>query len=294
MPSAPIPATPYGTPDYWDQLADVLSNEFIARPSLNRGYVECPPGWNWRPFLKDYDLWFAVRGRGRLTLGTEVHDIHAGTLMFLRPGDVGWATQDPDDRLTVIYIHLAFDVPGGEKDVIVPDRWLPSRHVPVDSIAALEMQLLQVVRLLDSRRPLAETEASLILQQALLEIYRQDAANHAVPVPQLDPRLERVIGRLHSVPQERLSLQAAASMAGLSPGYFSRLFSSEVGVSFRQFALRARLDRSRYLLEETEMPVGKIAASLGYDEVFLFSRQFRQYFGVSPRRFRSTRMRTDG
>lgn len=277
----------YVRPGFWNELAPVLMNDFAARPSSSHGYIECPPGWNWRPSLKDYDLWFAVKGRGRFQLGAEVYDVKSGTLLFLRPGDTGWAVQDPADRLTVIYVHLGFVIPGSETDATMPVQWLPSRCVPFDSATSFELLLLQVIRLLDSRRPLAEAEATLILQQALLEIYRQDAANHGVPVPQSDPRLERVIAHLNKTPQDRLALGQAASMAGLSTGYFSRLFAGEVGISFREYALRARLERARHLLEETDMPVGQVAAALGYDDVYLFSRQFRRRYGASPKHFRS-------
>lgn len=276
----------YDCPGIWDQLAAVLRNDFAARPASRSGYVECPPGWNWRPNLRDYDLWFAVKGRGQLQLGARAYDIKSGTLMFLRPGDTGWAMQDPEDRLTVVYVHLDFVTRGGGSDALMPTHWLPSRYVPFDSVTPLEPLLVKVVRLLDSHRPLAEAEATLILQQALLEIYRQDAANHNVPVPQPDPRLERVLSHLNATPQDRMSLEQAAALAGLSAGYFSRLFTQEVGTSFRDYALHARLERSRYLLEETDMLVGQVATALGYDDVFLFSRQFRRHYGVSPTRFR--------
>lgn len=281
------PEIDYGNQGLWDRLETALLREYFPRPNPGHGYIECPFGWNWRPNLRDYDLWFVVKGRGQVTLGPDTYNVEAGTLLLLRPGDTGWAIQHPEDHLTVIYAHFTFLNPETGDEARPPNRLLPSRHIPFDHPASFELQLMHVVRLLDSRRPLSGVEASLALQQTLLDVYRQDAANHGHMVPRLDPRLERIISHLIRMPEERLSLDAAAELAGLSAAYFSRLFTEQVGLSFRQYVVHTRLVRGRYLLEETDMPIGHIARALGYDEVFLFSRQFRHRYGISPRQVRN-------
>lgn len=280
-------AVDYHQPDSWERLAEALTSRFEPRPTENRGIVECPPGWRWRPNLSDYDLWFATRGQGLLQLGPHRFPIASGTLFFLRPGDTGWATQDPKDRLTVIYLHLGFVAPGTGSMIEPMANLLPDRYVPFDDVSVIEPLLLRVHRLLDSRQPLAQIEAQLTLQQALIRIYRQDAANQAISIPQLDPRIERVVSHLRRIPHERTRLKQASMMACLAPGYFSRLFSREMGSSFREFILTIRLDRAKYLLQETDMSVSEIAESLEYDSIFLFSRQFKSRYSVSPSRFRA-------
>lgn len=278
----------YHRPDVWDRLTGALTAQFQPRPTDNRGIVDCPPGWRWRPNLTDYDLWFAVRGKGMLQLGTQQFPIAAGTLFLLRPGDAGWATQDPHDRLTVIFLHLGFIAPATGSMTEVPGSLLPDRCVPFDDLSAIEPLLMRIQRLLDSRQPLATMEATLTLQQALIHIYRQDAANHAIALPQFDSRIERVISHLRRFPHERTSLDQAAAIACLAPGYFSRLFTREMGTSFRNYVVVFRLERARYLLQETDMSVSEIAESLGYDSIFLFSRQFKSRYSLAPSRLRTT------
>lgn len=279
-------AVDYRRTDVWDQLAGALTTRFEARPTDNRGIVDCPPGWRWRPNLTDYDLWFAVRGKGTLQLETQRFPIAAGTLFLLRPGDTGWAIQDPHDRLSVIFLHLSFVAPATELPIEVPAGLLPDRCVPFDDLSAIEPLLMRVQRLLDSRQPLGRIEATLTLRQALIHIYRQDAANHAIALPKFDPRIERVISHLRRFPHERTSLGQAAAIACLAPGYFSRLFTREMGTSFRDYVVTLRLERARYLLQETDMSVGEIAVSLGYDSIFLFSRQFKFRHSISPSHLR--------
>jgi AraC family transcriptional regulator of arabinose operon len=101
-----------------------------------------------------------------------------------------------------------------------------------------------------------------------------------------DRRIEQVMAHMRGHPDRRISLAEAAALVDLAPGYFSRLFTQASGLSFRAFALQARLERARTLLDETAMPIGQIAQALGYEDVFLFSRQFKQQYGYSPRKSR--------
>lgn len=279
----------YRRPGVWDRLAATLERAAEPRPSPNCGRVDCAPGWRWRPRLTDYDLWLPVKGRGAFRLGERAYPVRAGTLLLLRPGDSGWATQDPADRLTVLYVHLDFFVPGQDRRAALDGAWLPSRAVPFADAARLDPLLTQIVRLMDTRQRLAATEAKLLLGQALLEVYRQDALNQGFATARLDPRVARVTARLRGHPEERPTLAEAAAASGLSPAYFSRLFKGETGASFREYVVRTRLERARHFLEETELSVGEIARALGYDDLFLFSRQFKAHYGYSPRQVRKGR-----
>lgn len=270
----------YTRPDVWEYIATLL--EHIQVPPLPRacGRVRCEPGWQWQPRLNDYDIWFVAQGHGVLSIAGHSYALQPGDLFLLRPGDTGWATQQPDDRLTVVYLHL---------DIIPPtttNPWLPSRHVSFRETATIEHLLTRAVRLIESEDRLATVEARFVVHQCLAVIYRQDAANHNLHAAQHDSRIEHVIAHLRSQPERRVQLDEAAALVGLAPAYLSRLFSQATGESFRTFALRVRLQRARVLLEETSMSIGTIAQALGYDEIYLFSRQFKQHYGMSPRQIR--------
>ena len=272
---------------YWEQLAKILGTGYEVRPTSNRGRLVCPPGWRWQPTLADFDLWFALSGSGELHLNGRTLPIRAGTLLLLRPGDDVWAIQDPDDVMDVIFIHLDFHalVPGISP--VFPGEWLPPRYVPFDDPALISSHLLNVLQLLESPLSLAELEARMTLKLVLLAMYRQDASNRDISLVRRDSRVERVIDEIRQHPHVRMTLEDAASMVSLSPAYFSRLFRKETGSSFRDYLLQVRMVRARALLEETDMSVTEIAHSLGYQDLFLFSRQFKQRYSVAPSRIRT-------
>ena|GEM_PF-1134056 len=281
----------YTQPEVWNGLAGHFERDWEARPAAQCGRVTCSPEWSWRPRLHDYDLWFVAAGSGVLRLDTHTFAVQTGTLLCLRPGDTGWATHDASDPLTVVYLHFDFFAPARTARVQVDGTWLPSRYIHMAQAPQFEMLLTRIVALMETPQRLAHLEAKSILQQALLEVYRQDARNQSVATWWRDPALERVMTYVRSHPEQRLTLAQAAGLANLAPDYFSRRFTSAVGLNFRAYCLRTRLERARYLLEETELPIGQVACTLGYPEPFLFSRQFKQMYGYAPRELRRREQR---
>jgi AraC-like DNA-binding protein len=54
------------------------------------------------------------------------------------------------------------------------------------------------------------------------------------------------------------------------------------GMGYRAIANEVRFEIARQLLEDTEVPLGQIAAALGYSEAGVFTRAFRRWSGRTP------------
>lgn len=271
----------------WEELTSHWLRLFEPRPTAPFGRTECELHWDWRTELSDYDLWFPIRGEGQFQVQGKVYPVFPGTLLLLRPGDRVCAVQNPRNRLTVIYIHFSFFTPGAGQLVDVDGAWLPARYVPFSNFGQLELLLAQTVRLLAQNTALALAHARLLFQQAILEVYRQDAEQNGRPPSQIDPRIDRVLAHIQTHPSARLSLSEAAAMAQLSTDYFSRIFREQTGSNYRAYLVDVRLERSLHLLRETSMSIGAIAQALGYHDLFLYSRQFKARYGYPPSQVRA-------
>jgi AraC-like DNA-binding protein len=82
---------------------------------------------------------------------------------------------------------------------------------------------------------------------------------------------------------------ALAESAGLSERSLRRAFRKRFGTSPHQYLIEARVGEAMRLLLETDWPIKRVAASLGYADVFYFTRQFRRHAGVSPAAYRRSR-----
>ncbi len=102
----------------------------------------------------------------------------------------------------------------------------------------------------------------------------------------MDERIRAIVDQLCSDYAKPFDLDALAAECGLSPSRFSHLFKSQVGSAPGQFLKQQRLQRAQELLLMTPMPITDVAATVGYDNPFYFTRIFHDHLGVSPREFR--------
>lgn len=85
---------------------------------------------------------------------------------------------------------------------------------------------------------------------------------------------------------DRLSLDAVAAVANLSPRHFLRLFKLSTGLSPHQYVIRARVERAKGLLVGGDLSLAGVAAACGFAHQQHLSRHFTRLVGVSPGRYR--------
>src|SRR5437763_11730021 len=89
----------------------------------------------------------------------------------------------------------------------------------------------------------------------------------------------------HLGSQVNLSTVAAASC--LSPFHLLRTFQAAFAETPHQYLNRCRLDRAKFLLEKTRIPVTAICLECGFTSLGSFSRLFHNKCGMSPRSWRT-------
>jgi AraC family transcriptional regulator len=85
---------------------------------------------------------------------------------------------------------------------------------------------------------------------------------------------------------QKLTLADLAAGSGLSNSHFAHLFKKTTGRTPYQYLLHSRIQRARYLLIKTSMPVIKIAVECGFTDQVHFTRVFSKIVGQPPATFR--------
>ena len=85
-----------------------------------------------------------------------------------------------------------------------------------------------------------------------------------------------------------LSLQTVAGYVGVSPNYFSALFSQDIGCTFVEYLTGKRMERAKELLRTSRMRTSEIAAAVGYKDSHYFSHLFRKTQNCTPSAYRSS------
>jgi AraC-like DNA-binding protein len=97
-----------------------------------------------------------------------------------------------------------------------------------------------------------------------------------------DARLAKAISALHAAPAKGWTLEAMASVAGMSRARFAAHFAHTVGVPPGDYLTGWRLGLARRLLRRG-LAVKQVAADVGYASPGAFGRVFLQRVGSTPR-----------
>lgn len=112
-------------------------------------------------------------------------------------------------------------------------------------------------------------------------------------VPVTENRLNKyVIGIMEDIANnlsENITLTEAAKKYGLAPTYLSALFSSNVGITFKEYLTTVRVDYAKRLLKETDLPVISVGYECGWSTPSQFFRIFKKNTGTTPHLWRNAK-----
>jgi AraC-like DNA-binding protein len=83
-----------------------------------------------------------------------------------------------------------------------------------------------------------------------------------------------------------LDVRAVAAVAHVSEAHFIRSFRAVFGETPHRYLQRRRVERSMFLLRETDRSVTDICLDVGFNSLGTFSRTFREIVGEAPSVYR--------
>jgi len=101
-----------------------------------------------------------------------------------------------------------------------------------------------------------------------------------------DPPVRRAVVAMHDDCARAWTLEELAQHAGLSRTSLAERFRAAMDDTPLAYLRTVRMQRAMRLLADTEHPLERIAAEVGYQDAFSFSKVFKRTAGVSPREFR--------
>ncbi|MCZ7644531.1 MAG: AraC family transcriptional regulator [Planctomycetota bacterium] len=276
------------------------------------------PAWRYGPRrLLDYLLVYIEDGAGRFEIDGVAYDARPGDLFWIKPNVVN-LLEGFEPSMLCPYAHFdliyraglsekAFSTRQGTLDlkpygkVLHPDMsGTPFGRLGAKLEAHNNRRVGALLRELcaEAKRaqPYAQLAAGGLMLRILAEILRgqepatQESRAHA-------PSLEEAEVYLRERCAEALRVEDVASLCGLSPAHFRRLFANRFGCSPRAHLRRARIALAKEFMLNSDLRMKEIAARTGFANVHNLSRAFRDEEGLSPTAYRSfgaASMRVEG
>ena len=225
-----------------------------------------------------------VDGAGWVELRGVRHDVRAGELAVVPPGEPHAYGADDGRPWTLRWCHLA-------------GRDLPDLLAELGADAAAPVC-----------RPGDDSALALVFEEALDALERGYArpqllrASRAMghflaraawlarrapePAPDAGRRIARCIEHMRLHLDRPLRLAELAALTHWSPSHFKARFRAHTGYGCIDYLIRLRVHAACQLLDTTALDIKSVAARVGYPDPLWFSKAFKAIAGVPPSEYR--------
>ncbi len=239
------------------------------------GTVVEAPAYTNRTQKYNFVITWILRGSGKYTEDGQVYPLHDGCVCMRRPDRDYRLELAPEagirPYLTIpqtVYPALTCLIPELES---LPPVWdMPYNDACFEEFLALFDRI--------------DTLSSLELYNAFPAMVHYILRISGIEKSRAHNPLLR--GRLLLEEGASLSVAEIADRCGMNYNTFRKQFTRTFGVPPAQYRIRHRILSAKQLLE-VGLPVGEIAASLGYPDIYSFTHQFTSVTGQSPTEFRN-------
>ncbi|MET1080793.1 MAG: AraC family transcriptional regulator [Pseudomonas sp.] len=234
-----------------------------------------------RPAPEDHLLLYCRAGQGWVQTDEGRLQIGGGDLVLLPKGRAHAYGADPDSPWTLYWVHFA----GTLCDVLLQPlgrgpRWrigvLPRLLAEFDALLGVRRQGLSLPHFIHAALQLQTLLASL----AVLPVRAQLKSGRS-----LDVQAVQAVMRAHL--HGALNLDQLAAQFNLSRFHFAKTYRDLTGQAPIQAFIQLKMAHACRLLDEGGQAVRQVAEQLGYEDVYYFSRLFRQVVGMAPSHYRA-------
>ncbi|MBE0696910.1 MAG: helix-turn-helix domain-containing protein [Anaerolineaceae bacterium] len=163
----------------------------------------------------------------------------------------------------------------------------PQLHrVPVVIISGKLLNYEDIQRL-DYLKTYLLTKEILSMGESTDFLNQIDGNGKSLPQP-TSKIIKQVLAYLQQNYTCQINRRDIADEVGVSENYLSQIFRQEITITPWDYLTRYRVQKAKYLLQNTSDSITQISAQVGFNDSAYFSRVFRKIMGQSPQDFRSS------
>ncbi|HZG56946.1 helix-turn-helix domain-containing protein [Paenibacillus sp.] len=234
----------------------------------------------------DWLLIYTVAGSGSFRVDREVRVCARGDAVLLSPGVPHHYASNEEGEWDILWVHF---LPQAD--------WKPWLALP----RTAEGLIVAHVRNEEARRRIERAFERMIADSSVPDRPHRELAKLALAETLVllnanhsegggagvtDERVDAVLSYVSQRLDRKHRLSELAAVAGLSPTRLCHLMKEQTGDTITSALTKMRMAKAAKLLEYSTRRVNEIAADVGVDSPYYFTRLFTAHFGVSPSAYR--------
>ena len=229
-------------------------------------------------------LHFVCYGRGVLIANGEKIALSKGDVFLLYKNEEYEYYPDPIDPWSYIWVDFSSNDTVG---LFEPCGFSPQKPFVHLSDFSKSLALLEAAYESFDASEVQETVCSAYFMLLLSELIKNAAHNKFAGSSVRQRHIREIITYINNNFRLPLTIQKIAAENHLSVSRMMGLFSEIVGMSPIAYLNRFRISTACVLLRSSNMPIGEVANAVGVEDQLYFSRMFRKWKGISPRKYRA-------
>lgn len=268
-----------------------LSKAYLSNLHVNlivADYVKCDDTWKEDEFKIDYNKFYYIcDGDGWIQTGDKCFFPKKGDLVLMPANKKHAFSYVNDNYYEKYWCHFTatignknlfeiFDFPNVIK-ITEDHKWLTNsldklikydRQQEVSSILKAKAVLLEIISFF-----LEKTKAK------ELNIYKSPAID----------KMELLMTYIHDNIDQPITVNDLAHIVHLQENYFIRFFRSHFGSTPMNYVKIQRFEKAKEYLVSSDLSISHIGTQVGYTDICHFSKQFKNYTGMTPSNYRKQR-----
>ncbi len=237
-----------------------------------------------------YEIHYIPSGYGHVKINQVLYDIVPNTLYITGPHVEHAQVPSLEDPMCEYCVYLKIrDTFRSRKPSPVMDAFLSMPFWIGLDTQGVHPLMRQLFSELEHRYTGYQNQVELLLPQLLICMvrnYEQHRLSSTVFAHNMSDSKSVIIDQYFLYEYHSLSLEVLADRLKVSPRQTQRLLQEYYGKTFQQKKAEARMSAAAILLSDRERSISSIAEALGYSSAEHFSSAFRNYYKISPGRYR--------
>ena len=230
-------------------------------------------------------LIYCTHGSGWYAVGTDRHQVQANQFFILPKNSPHAYGSDPDNPWSIYWIHFTGALATDYFDYLMSKDSLAPRMVfPSEERNQLFDEIIRYGSMINNLDSVIYANNCLY---NYLASFKNSIFSNSDEDKEKTTLIERCIKLMKENLDKNMNLFEIAQLMDVSISHLSALFKDRMHDSPYNYYLFLKVQRACYLLWNTELPVKAIAAELGYEDPYHFSRVFKNTMGLSPKAFRT-------
>lgn len=228
------------------------------------GYEQCEKSHSYGPAVRTYWLLhFVVSGSGIFRINGHEYTLKKDEIFVIPPFVETY--YEADKNTPWEYIWLGFEcekLPFDLKDVL----YIPEAKSLFNKLKKAETLTL------------GKNE---FLYSVIFELFSILLERQNKPIDYI----ENAINIMNSEYMNGLTVSELANKLNLERSYFTALFTRKLGLSPKEYLTDIRMKQAAMLLLQYDYNITVTALSVGYSDVYNFSKMFKKYYLMSPKEY---------